>query len=407
MEDNILDINGDVNFDERIIRKEFHSYSPFTSPESISIDNIIIQVQQESEYLLLSESGIYLEGKIVKEDGTDLANTDVINFVNNGLAFLFSEIKLEINSQEVDVSRSCGISSALKAYISYSQSEALKYETAGWNKSVEVDRTNHHQWTGYIPLKFLLGFAETYNRIIMNQKLTLMLIKSYNFKDALFSDTVTNAKVQFTKVQWRIPHISVNDAIKLDLLSRYKKNVPINMAFKKWDLHYIPNISQTSSSTVNLKSVSNIEVPRYIIIAFQTGRENDLKKDPSIFDACNVKNLRIYLNSKVYPYENIMLDSARSRSVLLYLDYCAFQESYYGKESEPYLNYSDYKSKAPIYVFDTSKQEELFKHPSTIDIRIEYELHNSAPANTTLYTLIIHDSLLRLYPLTNIIQKVM
>lgn len=87
--------------------------------------------------------------------------------------------------------------------------------------------------------------------------------------------------------------------------------------------------------------------------------------------------------------------------------YTAFQESYYGKVAEPYLGYREFLSKAPIIVIDCSKQSELWKHSSTVDIRVEYELAENAPANTTLYALILHDSLVRLYPLTNTIQKIL
>lgn len=132
-----------------------------------------------------------------------------------------------------------------------------------------------------------------------------------------------------------------------------------------------------------------------------------MKKDPSEFDNVKLKNMKVYLNSICFPYESLNIDFDSKMYIPLYLMYCAFQESYFGKISEPYLSYKDYLSKAPIIVIDCSKQSELWKHSSTVDIRVEYELAANVPEKTTLYALIIHDSLVRVYPLTNTIQKIL
>lgn len=403
---NILNINDVVNFDEKITRYEIHSYGPFTTISLDSADNIIININQESAYLLLSESGIYLEGSIKKEDGTNLATGADIDFINNGLCYLFNEIRLEINSIDVDSCKNVGISSTLKAYPSYSQNESKKYEVLGWGKNILLDKKNF-SFSGYIPLKFILGFAESYDKIILNQRLDLILMRAKNCKDALFSSTVTAAKVELTKIQWKMPHIQVNDSLRLDLLSKYKKNIPINLAFKRWNLNYYPNIPKTTEGNWTIKTSNQLEKPRYIIFGFQTARENDFTKDPSKFDHVNLKNLKVYLNSDSYPYENLNLDMEKGRCLMLYLMYCSFQESYYEKVGEPYLDFENFKKDAPLCIVDTSRQSELWKHSSTVDIRVEYELAKQAPDNTTLFALIIHDSLMKLFPLTNTIQKIM
>lgn len=408
MNNNILDINSVISFDENITRYEQHSYGPLTSISVDSADNIIISVNQESAYLLISESGIYVEGKITKENGDvlNLPTDSSIEFINNGLCFLFSEIRFEVNAVEVDTCKNVGITSTIKAYPSYSQNESKKYEVAGWGKNSLINKSDH-TFSGYIPLKFIFGFAETYDKIILNQRLDLILTRAKNSKNALYSTSVSDAKVQLNKILWKIPHIHVNDSIRLDLLSRYKKNIPINIAFRKWNLNYYPNIPQTKDGQWVVKTSNSLERPRYILLGFQSDRENNFAKDMSKFDHVKLRNLKVYLNSDVYPYENLNLEIAKKRYLPLYIMYCNFQESYYGKVSEPFLDYEDFLNKAPLCVIDTSRQAELWKHSSAVDIRIEYELESNAPANTNLFALIIHDSLLKLYPLTNTIQKVL
>lgn len=156
-------------------------------------------------------------------------------------------------------------------------------------------------------------------------------------KDALISTTITDAKVNLTKIQWRIPHVQVNDNIRLNLLTKYKQNIPINIGFRKWNLNYYPNIPGSKTGKWTIKTSNQLEKPRYIIFGFQTDRENNLKKDPSKFDNVDLRNLKVYLNSESYPHEDLHVDFANKKYMSLYLMYCDFQRSYYGKSSEPYF----------------------------------------------------------------------
>lgn len=406
--DSILNVNNRVTYDENIIRYETHSYGPYTSVSLDSTDNIVISINQESSYMLVSESGIYIEGKIVKPDGTALDANKDIKFINNGFCFLFDEIRLEMNSVEIDSIKNVGITSTLKAYPSYSSSEMKKYEVTGWNQKIKLGP--NYTFSGYLPLKFLFGFAENYEKIILNQRLDLIIMRTKSAKDALISsgaNAITDAKVQLTKVLWKVPHVQVSDPIRLELLSQYKKNTPIDMSFRKWNLNYYPNLPASKEINWTVKTTNQMEKPRFVVLAFQTARNNNIAKDPSAFDNVNLKNMKVYLNSICFPYESLNVDFPSKKIIPLYLMYSAFQESYYGKVSEPFLSYDEYLETAPIVVVDCSKQSELWKHSSTVDIRIEYELGENVPNDTTLYALIIHDSLVRLYPLTNTIQKVL
>lgn len=400
---NILDITSKVNFDESIVRSQYFTYAPYTSITVDAADNIIISINQENVYLLISDSAIYLEGQILKSDGSAFTN-NAPEFINNAICFLFDEIRLEMNGVEIDSCKNVGVTSCMKGYVSYSENEMKKFACTGWNNK-KIKHTDN-SFCGYIPLKFILGFAENYEKIILNQKLDLILCRSKNTKDALSSTTVSEAKISLNKVVWRVPHINVNDTIKLQLLSHYKKNIPINIAFRKYNLNYYPNIPQTKEGNWRIKTTNSLERPRYILFGFQTARDNDMSKDSSKFDHVKLKNLRVFLNSEAFPYENLNLDIPKNKYIPLYMMYCAFQESYYGKISEPYLNYEKFIDDAPLIVVDTSRQSELFKYNSTIDIRVEYSLEENCPEKTVLYALIIHDCLLQLKPLTNIIQTI-
>lgn len=400
MKNDIFNIYGNVKYDETIIRNQIHSYAPYTTIGLDTIDNIIINVNQESCYLYLNESGIYIEGTIDKEADAN------IEFVDNALCFLFDEIRLEMNNHEIDCCKNVGITACMKSYVSYSQNESKKYGTTGWGNTTLYNSTDK-TFTGYIPLKLILGFAESYEKIILNQRLDLILTRSKNGKDAVMSTNDPKAQIKLTKVLWKIPHIHADDVTKLSLLSTYNSNKPITMAYKKWGLSYFPNLGKSLQGVWTIKSSSQLEKPRYIIFGFQTGRAGVHNKNSSQFDHLKLRNLKVYLNSESYPYENMNLEITKKKYMPLYLMYCNFQESYYNKVSEPFFDYKDFIEKAPLIVVDCSYQSELFKHNSSVDIRVEYELEEQAPNSTNLYALIIHDAIIKLLPLSNIVQKIM
>jgi hypothetical protein len=64
-------------------------------------------------------------------------------------------------------------------------------------------------------------------------------------------------------------------------------------------------------------------------MGFQTDRKNNLKKDASKFNHCNLKNIKLYLNSQSYPYENLDYTRRHNRYALAYDMYARFQQSYY------------------------------------------------------------------------------
>lgn len=110
----------------------------------------------------------------------------------------------------------------------------------------------------------------------------------------------------------------------------------------------------------------------------------------SHFDHCDLMDLKIYLNSESHPYESVNINFTKNQYAIPYYMYCKFQESYYHHSksiSEPLLNFSDFKSKAPLIVIDCSRQNEIIKH-GVIDIRVVMQSEKNFPQDKTAYSLI-------------------
>lgn len=405
---NYLNINQSPVVDDSIVGMQLHTYNPYMTSFNNS-DEIRISIQQQDIYTLPHESFIYIEGSFntnanFKEGGADA--TPLPRLINNSAAYLFDEIRYELNGFEIDKCKNVGITSTMKGVVSFNTNDLNAIKNSGWTlENLDNEFVKLGSFSYCLPLKQFIGFAEDYKNIILNAKQELILIRSRNNTN-IFCGQADVVDIQINKIQWKIPHVKVSDSAKLSLLKYVERSQPINLFFRSWDLYEYPTLPQNDKNIWAVKTTNQVNKPRYIVIGFQTKRNNVLAADASQFDHCNLTNLKVFLNSECYPYENLALNFAENKYSLLYDMYCKFQISYYHNRTYgyPLFGMDDFKKFAPLVVIDCSRQEESFKS-SVIDIRIE--IHNSAniPEGTTAYCLIIHDNLITYNPYTNIVNR--
>ncbi|GJQ81402.1 hypothetical protein Trydic_g18267 [Trypoxylus dichotomus] len=150
-----LNISEGLQFEETVTKEQYHIYYPRVS----------------------SFSYIYIEGTF-KPDTTGTGSCQV---TNNAYAFLFDQVRFDINGVEVDRCTKPVITSTIKAYISYSDNESKSLEIAGWSPNSTTQPTISaatNKFNACIPLKFLLGLAEDYQKILINASQELILLRA-------------------------------------------------------------------------------------------------------------------------------------------------------------------------------------------------------------------------------------
>ena len=263
-------------------------------------------------------------------------------------------------------------------------------------------------FNGCINLKDLFGFCEDYKRILINCNQQLILnrasidinaVKQYKNNDVVLdAPKLKDVKINITKILWRMPIVKVSDREKIRLLKIVNHQKPLKCAFRSWELCEYPFLPQNTSHSWKVKTSNKLEKPRYAIIGFQTDRKNSMNKAMSYFDHCKIKNLKVYLNSEVFPYEDFQSDFTKNKMATLYHAYTEFQKSYYGRENiTPLLTRSDFKKLSPIIVVDMSRQNDNVK-TSTVDLRIEIDTEEAFPVSTSAYCLILHDQIITYNP---------
>ncbi|XP_022160906.1 uncharacterized protein LOC111027011 [Myzus persicae] len=167
-----------------------------------------------------------------------------------------------------------------------------------------------------------------------------------------------------------MPVIRGSDKEKIQLLKVLDSRKPLSCAFRNFDLCEYPVLPRNISHSWTVKLSSLLEKPRFALIGFQTDRKNNLLNPSVRFDHCYLKNLKIHLNSEVFPYEDFRSDFINNVTTILYKAYADFQKSNYDREySEPLLSKTIFQQFVPIIVVDLSRQNDNVKS-STVDLRI-------------------------------------
>ena len=63
---------------------------------------IRITIESQDEFFLPSEAYLTFEGQLQKSDGTLYADADVVTLTNNGLMYLFNNIRYTLSGQEIE-----------------------------------------------------------------------------------------------------------------------------------------------------------------------------------------------------------------------------------------------------------------------------------------------------------------
>lgn len=410
---NILNIGATAAYDNSIIKNEYYTYTPYTNTFNES-EEIRIAIHNQDLCLLPCESYLYMQLTVQtdKYDATITNDKEKIKFSYNFPSFLFSNARYELNGVEIDRIKSVGITSTLKLHTASSSSNTVGYYH--FNKALcnkVAQNVNKVVYDVMIPLKIWFGFCEDYKKVILNSRHELILTRARDsvncFHDGKADAGSAVVTVEVSKLEWKMPYITLADPVKMDMNKFLLKNKKLPIQHRSWDLYEYPELPQTSNHIWTVKTVSHLNKPRYVLVAFQHNKKDNKTADASKFEIAHIKSLRLYLNSQVYPYSMHDLDIGSAKYSELYEAYANIQSSYYnGVENinQFSVDYGEFQS-CVIHAFDVSRSDESVKNGS-VDIRLEMDTITNFSSKTAAYCLIIYDNEFTYSPLNGIVERV-
>ena len=422
----ILQITEDIPVDDSIYDYEYKEYNPIAGKTGdLNRGSIVIVIEAQDIYTHPAESFLIVEGKLVKNaDGSVYDANTLISLINNGIMYLFSDVRYHLASHEIEVLQNPGhattILGMLKFPDDFSKSQGLNQcwikDTGEGNTVVDGNNPNdgfklrrnyiinmpasRGNFCFKIPLKHFLGFCEDYKKVIYGMQQRLTLTRTGDNDAILRANGVDEGKVDIERIKWFMPYVIPSDAyrLQLDKIIEKKEKIPVGYRMLQCD-----NTSITGTNfTWRLGVKSSPDIPRFIIVGFQIGRNNNQEQNPARFDNCDIGNIYITLNAKRYPDTDYDIKFDENRFCRIYGDSSTFRKKFYNMDelvSNHNINPVDYKNLYPIFVFDVTKQSEKLKTAvSDIHVKMRFNtnpaLDNAGnPRNVMAYAVIISDRL--------------
>ena len=425
----ILRITDPILKDDSIDRYEEFAYEPITGSNLNSAgQDIRITIETQDIFTHPSESYLIIKGRLLKDDGTAYARANRVTLSNNGIMYLFKRIRYDLSGQDIENIMNVGQATTMLGLLKYpddfSKSKGLNqlwYKDTNSTSNLEGNNTNigykvRHDYifgaadgevnpigtfSFRISLKHIFGFCEDYDKVVYGLKHTLTLTRDNNntaiFKAA--NDAAGNplpvGQVLLSDIIWYMPHVTPADKDKMELykIIERKEKIPVGYRMIQCDNAIIPQNSRNFSWRLAVKS--SPEVPRFIIVGFQTNRVNNQDTNPSLFDNLSVDNMYVMLNSTRYPAVDYNISFEKNHFSKVYGDVANFRSKFFNMDeliSNPNINPSDYKGLYTLFLFDVSKQSEKLKY-STTDIQVKMSFGDNTPDRTQVYAVIISDRL--------------
>ncbi|KYM85817.1 hypothetical protein ALC53_04402 [Atta colombica] len=148
------------------------------------------------------------------------------------VAFIFDEIRYELNGVEIDCNRNVSTQKLCNSVI------RQKRDSAKCRLDAQTTATGY--FNVCVPLYVLLGFCENYKRVVINARHELILIRARNDNNYLMRDPATEPTLELFKVQWRMPHVlwsERNKQVMSEDVSRFDDCKLTNAKLYMYDLY--------------------------------------------------------------------------------------------------------------------------------------------------------------------------
>ena len=375
----IVRITDPIPKDDSIDKYEEIAYEPVAGTNlNSSGQDIRLTIETQDIFTHPSESYLIIEGRLLKTDDNAYAAADLITLTNNGIMHLFKRIRYDLSGQEIENIMNVGQATTMLGLLKYpddfSKSKGLNqlwYKDTTFNANnnnvgfkirreyIIVNADPRGTFSFKIPLKHIFGFCDDYDKVVYGLKHNLTLTRN-NDIDAIFrAGAVDAGKVILSKISWFMPHVTTADKDKMELykIIERKEKIPVGYRMIQCDSASIPQNSTSFSWRLSVKS--SPEVPRFIIVGFQTNKIGNQEQNPSLFNTVNVSNIYVMLNSMRYPTTDYNISFDEQRFSRVYGDAAEFRSKFFNMDeliSSPNTNPSDYRLLYPLFLFDVSKQ---------------------------------------------------
>ena len=425
----ITNYSNAFGIDQSLVEYEDREITTQTTDLNISTD-VRFDITNRGLFTHPSNSYLLVEGQLQLHDGAALPNDRNSALAKEGILHLFDSISYSLNEKTVEFINYPGVCQSMLSYVLESD-EYDRYQSSAHcgqrdDAATATDATNNGfkrrrallqnadprgSFSYVIPLKRLFGFFRDYNKVIFGTTQSLSVKTKGNSSDAIFRENVGGdaaaraaavCRVHLTKMRWYVPHVVGSDEINLALNNKIKSKSPFDIAYRGLTVERMDVPANTTSFTWQLGSKMAPEVPRYILLGFQTDKEGNQLHNASVFDHVNLSSLYVDVDGKHFPSRRYEPNFTTNKFARIYADAMKFKDKFYNVEStendivsKTSIDINAYKALFPVFVVDLSKQQERARFSSS-NVSVQAKFSNNVPADTRAFTVIISDNFVKL-----------
>lgn len=388
-------------------------------------DSIEFQITTgQDDYLDLRETSLYLRGKIVDEDGEDLAEKDgealdvtaMVFPVNYFIGSFFQQVEVTLGSQQIGASSSMYAYRAfLEATLTYNNdAKTHQLRTGGYYKDTkEPDKTgttisdgsssnkgavNRFKWT-----KFSKSFeaeGRIHNEMFLQDKLLLGRVRvsirltRHSPKFTLMSEENTaNYQIKLEKARLKASIKTIASYVRVaheERLLEVNAKYPVTRCEMR---HFTKSAGLSDLSEANLATG---ELPRQIVIGLveteaMTGK---LNKNPFNFQHFNVRSLRLRVGGRDIPYGELRMDYANNIFLDGYNTLFRGTKMWMANQSND-ISMENYKDGHALYVFNLAPGDSdanSFELVKTGSVSLDISLGEASAVSISIIAYLQYDS---------------
>lgn len=322
------------------------------------------------QYVDLAKSRLYVEGKVVNEDGSNLAATENVSVVNMFTPALFNELHVTSNNKTIHelTDENLNYKTFLENTLSYGQ-DAIKshltashyendtpgkYDNTDAQNGGYVNRkkiiANSKVFSGYFPLNS--DFLSNDKLFPATSQLGIRLGRS-NDKFVLISPEDKTYKINITKLILFVKYVELHPKIHEGILKQIQ-NKPIIIPFVRTEIKHSTML--TGTSDLQLNKLFSHKLPKTVILGFVDSdaySNNKLSLNPFNFQHLNVNYACMKFNGKSVPehaYEPDMTNNLFAREFREFFDNTGISHDNVGNS----LNMSRFKGGQFLLAFNNN-----------------------------------------------------
>ena len=282
----ILQITEDIPVDDSIYEYEYKEYNPIAGT-NVNRGSIVITIEAQDIYTHPAESFLIIDGRLrrtdafigpnppVAGDRYSFVDADVITLINNGMMYLFSDVRYHLASHEIEVLQNPGQATTMLGMLKYpddfNKSQGLN-QLWSPDTTINADLVNNLGYKkrhGYIiqtadpkgtfsfkiPLKHFLGFCEDYKKILYGMQQRLTLTRTNDNNATFRTNAIVWGTIELEKIRWFMPHVIPSDAyrLQLDKIIEKKEKIPVGYRMLQCDSTQVPNGNTTFTWRLGVK----------------------------------------------------------------------------------------------------------------------------------------------------------